>query len=81
MQIGENKYFTLWIGIVENGKNNLKGARYIQNTVSAVFQENFLARKKIMPWAGMVGTVGKIFAFRPQGPKFDPGSAKIRIFV
>ena len=28
-------------------------------------------------WAGMVGAVGKIFAFRPQGPQFDPGSAEI----
>ena len=27
--------------------------------------------------AGMGGTVGKISAFRPQGPQFDPGSAKI----
>ena len=24
----------------------------------------------------MVGAVGKISAFRPQGPQFDPGSAK-----
>ena len=32
-------------------------------------------------WVGMVGAVGKISAFRPQGPQFDPGSAKIRIFV
>ena len=31
--------------------------------------------------AGMVGAVGKVFAFRPQGPQFDPGSAEIRIFV
>ena len=31
--------------------------------------------------AGMVGAVGKISAFRPQGPQFDPGSAEIRIFV
>ena len=23
-------------------------------------------------WAGAVGTVGKISAFRPQGPQFDP---------
>ena len=28
-------------------------------------------------WAGMVGAVGKISAFRPQGPQFDPGSAEI----
>ena len=25
----------------------------------------------------VVGTVGKIFAFRPHGPLFDPGSAEI----
>ena len=27
--------------------------------------------------AGMVGAVGKISAFRPQGPQFDPGSTEI----
>ena len=25
-------------------------------------------------WAGVVGTVGKISAFQPQGPQFDPSS-------
>ena len=28
-------------------------------------------------WAGMVGAVGKISAFQPQGPQFYPGSAEI----
>ena len=32
-------------------------------------------------WAEMVGAVGKISAFRPQGPQFNPGSAEIWIFV
>ena len=32
-------------------------------------------------WASMVGAVCKISAFQPQGPQFDPGSAKICIFV
>ena len=27
--------------------------------------------------AVVVGAVGKISAFRPQGPQFDPGSAEI----
>ena len=36
---------------------------------------------KLIHRAGMVGAVGKISAFRPQGPQFDPGSAKIQIFV
>ena len=27
--------------------------------------------------AGIVGAVGKIFTFQPQGPQFDPGSAEI----
>ena len=29
----------------------------------------------------MVGVIGKISAFRPQVALFDPGSAKLRIFV
>ena len=28
-------------------------------------------------WAGMVGAVSKISAFRPQGPQFDPGRAEV----
>ena len=32
-------------------------------------------------WAGTVGAVDKISAFRPQGPLLDPGSAETRIFV
>ena len=31
--------------------------------------------------SGMVGAVGKVSALQPQGPRFDPGSAKIWIFV
>ena len=31
--------------------------------------------------AGVVGPVGKISAFRTQGPQFDPGSAEIWTFV
>ena len=30
---------------------------------------------------GMVGTVGKISAFRPQGTQFGPGFAEIWVFV
>ena len=33
------------------------------------------------PWMSVVGTVGKISAFRPQGPRFDPGFAEVRKFV
>ena len=29
----------------------------------------------------MVGAVGKISAFSPQDPRFDPGFAEIQIFV
>ena len=32
---------------------------------------------KITRGTGMVGAVGKISVFRPQGPQFDPGSAEI----
>ena len=31
--------------------------------------------------AGIVGAVGKISAFQPQGPQFDLGSAEIQIFL
>ena len=30
------------------------------------------AIEKLKQWAGMVGTVSKISAFRPKGPQFDP---------
>ena len=33
------------------------------------------------PWSGMVGAVGKISAFRPWGPLFNPYFAEIWIFV
>ena len=42
-----------------------------------MFQRHFIVGCS----AGMVGAVGKISAFRQQGPQFDPGSTKIRIFV
>ena len=32
-------------------------------------------------WAGMIGAVGKISALRLQGPRFNPGSDEIWIFV
>ena len=32
-------------------------------------------------WAGVAGAVGKISAFRPQGPRLDSGFDEIRIFV
>ena len=35
----------------------------------------------LIAWAGVVNAVGKISAFQPQGPQFNPGSAEIWIFV
>ena len=35
----------------------------------------------VKSWADMVGAVGKISAFQPEGPQFDPGAAEIWIFV
>ena len=32
-------------------------------------------------WTGVVGAVGKIPAFRLQGPQFNPDTAEIWIFV
>ena len=47
------------------GKSSVFDTRYVKVYVSFSFR------------AGMVGAVGKISAFRPQGPQFDPGAAEI----
>ena len=39
------------------------------------FQEFYKSTRKFL--AGVVGAVGKISAFRPQGSQFDPGPAEI----
>ena len=36
-----------------------------------------MIKKRPLKWAGMVGAVGKISAFKPQGSQFDPRLCKI----
>ena len=46
----------------------------------SLFTLYFVFKVKYCMAAGMVGAVGKISAFRPQGLQFDPGSVCATFF-